>query len=138
MKFQPKKTKYNKFFKGTNVGNAKRGENIVFGKFALKAIEHARLTSNQIESARKTIVKSIRKIGKLWIRIFPDIPVSKKPVDVRMGKGKGSVSHYICKIKPGRILFEIDFVLEKHAKEAFHKANSKLGVKTIFCKNYLV
>ena len=135
MTLQPKKTKYRKAFKGRIHGKAKAGFKIAFGKFALKAVEPERIKAKQIESARKAINRNLKRSGKLWIRIFPNIPVSKKPTDVRMGKGKGSVDYWICRVQPGRILFELDLVTEEQALEAFLKASAKLPIKTKFIKN---
>jgi large subunit ribosomal protein L16 len=122
----PKKTKYRKAHKGKNVGLAKGASTLAFGSYGLKATSHARLTSRQIEAARRTATRHMKRVGKLWIRVFPDIPVTKKPADVRMGKGKGSVEYYIFRVKPGRIIFEIDGVPEELAREALLKMSSKL------------
>jgi large subunit ribosomal protein L16 len=122
----PKRTKYRKAHKGKNVGLAKGASTLAFGSYGLKATSHARLTSRQIEAARRTATRHMKRVGKLWIRVFPDIPVTKKPADVRMGKGKGSVEYYIFRVKPGRIIFEIDGVTETLAREALLKMSSKL------------
>ena len=122
----PKRTKYRKAHKGKNVGLAKGASTLAFGSYGLKATSHARLTSRQIEAARRTATRHMKRVGKLWIRVFPDIPVTKKPADVRMGKGKGSVEYYIFRVKPGRIIFEIDGVSETLAREALLKMSSKL------------
>lgn len=130
----PKKTKFRKAFKGRIKGNAKGGFSLAFGKFGLKALEPERVTARQIEAARRSIARSMKRAGKLWIRVFPDIPVSKKPAEVRMGSGKGNVEYYVCRIKPGRIMFELDGVDEATASEAFAKASAKLPIKTKFVK----
>jgi len=135
MILRPKKTKFKKAFKGKIRGQAKGGYTIAFGKFALKALEPERVQEKQIESARKAINRHLKRTGKLWIRIFPDIPVTKKPTDVRMGKGKGSVEFWVSRVKPGRILFELDSVTEEQAIAAFSKAAAKLPIKTKFVKN---
>jgi large subunit ribosomal protein L16 len=130
----PKKTKFRKAFKGRIHGNAKGGALIAFGTFGLKALEPERVTARQIEAARRSIARAMKRSGKLWIRIFPDIPVSRKPADVRMGSGKGSTEFYVCRVKPGRILFELDGVDEATAKLAFEKASAKLPIKTKFIR----
>ena len=135
MILHPKKTKFRKAFKGRIHGKAKGGFKIAFGKFALKALEPERIQEKQIESARKAINRHLRRAGKLWIRIFPDIPVSKKPADVRMGKGKGSPEFWACRVKPGRILFELDSVTEEQSMEAFSRAAAKLPIKTKVIRN---
>lgn len=128
----PKKTKFRKAFKGRIHGNAKGGTELNFGSFGLKAVEPERITARQIESARRAISRHIRRVGKLWIRIFPDVPVSKKPADVRMGSGKGSPEYFVAKVKPGRVLFELDGVPQELAREAFGRAAAKLPIKTKF------
>ena len=135
MILRPKKTKFRKAFKGRIHGKAKGGFKIAFGKFALKALEPERIQEKQIESARKAINRHLKRAGKLWIRIFPDIPVSKKPADVRMGKGKGSPEFWACRVKPGRIIFELDSVTEEQARGAFSRAAAKLQIKTKIIKN---
>ena len=135
MILHPKKTKFRKALKGRIHGKAKGGFKIAFGKYALKALEPERIQEKQIESARKAINRHLRRAGKLWIRIFPDIPVSKKPADVRMGKGKGSPEFWACRVKPGRILFELDSVTEEQAMEAFSRAAAKLPIKTKVIRN---
>lgn len=131
---QPKKTKFRKAHKGRIHGNAKGGSDITFGSFGLKALEPERITSRQIEASRRTITRSIKRQGKLWIRIFPDVPVTKKPLEVRQGKGKGSVEFWAAKVKPGRILFELEGVSEEAARLAFELASAKLPIKTKFVK----
>jgi large subunit ribosomal protein L16 len=128
----PKKTKYRKAFKGRIHGDARSGFSIAFGSFGLKAVTPARITARQIEAARRTITRHMRRSGKLWIRIFPDIPVSKKPAEVRMGSGKGSPEYWACRVKPGRVLFELDGVPENIAREAFSLAKEKLPIDTKF------
>lgn len=128
----PKKTKYRKAFKGRIHGNAKGGYSLNFGAHGLKALEPERITARQIEAARRAISRHVKRVGRLWIRVFPDVPVSSKPAEVRMGKGKGSVEFWACRVKPGRILFEIDGVSEELAKDAFMRAAAKLPIKTKF------
>ena len=130
----PQKTKFRKQFKGRIHGNAKGNYSLNYGSFGLKALQPERITSRQIESARKAITRHLKRAGKMWIRIFPDVPVSKKPAEVRMGKGKGSNEFWVCRVKPGRILFEVDGVNEVVAREALYKASAKLPIKTKFIK----
>ena len=127
---QPKRTKFRKQFKGRIHGNAKGGTQLNFGAFGLKAIEPNRITAREIESARRTITRHLKRVGRVWIRVFPDVPVSRKPAEVRMGSGKGTPEYWVCRIKPGRILFEIDGVSRTIAEEAFVLAGAKLSVKT--------
>ena len=127
---QPKKTKYRKQQKGKMKGFAKRGSEIAFGSFALKSLEECWMTGRQIEAARQAMTRYMKREGKIWIRIFPDKPVTKKPAEVRMGKGKGAPELFVARISPGRILFEVDGVTEVIAKEALRKAGTKLPVKT--------
>lgn len=126
----PKKTKYRKQFKGRNRGAAKRGTTVAFGEFGLKALGHARITGRQIEAARRSIARHVKRGGKLFIRIFPDKPITKKPLEVRQGKGKGSVEYWVALVQPGRVLFEIEGIPPEMAKEAFTLASAKLPVKT--------
>lgn len=126
----PKKTKYRKMMKNPQTGKATRGQNIDFGKIAIKAMEPGWITSRQIEAARRAMTRYVKRGGKIWIRIFPDKPITKKPNEVRMGSGKGSLDHYVAVIKPGRILFEMDGVSVEVAKEAMRLATHKLPVKT--------
>ncbi len=126
----PRKTKYRKSQKMPFSGKAKRGASIDFGKFALKTIEKGRLSSRQIEAARRAMTRYVKRGGKIWIRVFPDRPITKKPQEVRMGGGKGSIDHYAAIIKPGRIIFEIDGIPEEVAKEALRLAACKLPIKT--------
>ena len=127
---QPKKTKFRKAHKGRIHGNAKGGTDLAFGQFGLKSTEPERITARQIEAARRAITREMKRAGRVWIRVFPDLPVSKKPVEVRMGKGKGSVEYWAARVKPGRILFEIDGVPEDVAKEALRLGAMKLPVTT--------
>jgi len=127
---QPKKTKFRKAFKGRLHGNAKGGTDLNFGTYGLKALEPERVTARQIEAARRAIQRHLRRQGRLWIRIFPDLPVSKKPAEVRQGKGKGSVEYWAARVKPGKILFELDGVSGELAAGAFERAAMKLPIKT--------
>jgi large subunit ribosomal protein L16 len=127
---QPKRTKYRKQQKGRNRGVAVKGSQISFGSFALKAITSGRLTNRQIEAARIAMTRYMKREGKVWIRIFPDKPITRKPQEVRMGKGKGAVDHYVAEIRPGRIMFEVDGVPEAVAAEALRLAAQKLPVLT--------
>jgi large subunit ribosomal protein L16 len=126
---QPKRTKFRKAFKGRIHGNAKGGTTLNFGAIGLKAMEPERITSRQIEAARRAIARAMRRQGRLWIRIFPDLPVSSKPAEVRMGSGKGSPEFWVARVKPGRILFELDGVTNDIAKDAFEKAAAKLPIR---------
>ena len=126
---QPKKTKFRKAFKGKIHGDAKGGTTLNFGSYGLKAMEPERLTARQIEAARRAITRHIKRQGRLWIRVFPDLPVTGKPAEVRMGKGKGSPEFWAARVKPGRILFELDGVDGKVAAEAFERAAMKLPIK---------
>ena len=128
----PSRTKYRKQQRGRMKGKAMAGNYIAFGEYALKTLEAYWITGNQIEAARIAITRYLKKGGKLWIRIFPDKPVTKKPAETRMGKGKGNVDRWVAVVKPGRILFELGGVTEEQAKEAFRRASSKLPVKTRF------
>jgi large subunit ribosomal protein L16 len=128
----PKRTKFRKQFKGKNRGLAQVGNEVSFGEFGLKSLERGNLTSRQIESARRAITRKVRRGGKLWIRVFPDTPITTKPLEVRMGKGKGSVEYWVAKIQPGKMLYEIEGVTEEIAREAFGLASAKLPVKTAF------
>ena len=129
---QPKRTKYRKAFKGRISGAAKGGFNLDFGSYGLKAMEPDRLTARQIEAARRAITRHMKRAGRVWIRVFPDVPVSKKPAEVRMGSGKGSPEYWMAKIRPGRIMFEIGGVDVELAKEALTLAAAKLPMKTRF------
>ena len=129
---QPKRTKYRKQMKGRNRGLAHRGSTVSFGEFALKATSRGFLTARQIEAARRAITRHVRRGGKLWIRVFPDKPITKKPLEVRQGKGKGNVEYWVATVKPGRILYEIEGVDEIVARKAFALAGAKLSVSTAF------
>lgn len=129
---QPKKTKFRKAHKGRIHGDAKGGTSLNFGAYGLKAMSPNRITARQIEAARRAITRHLRRQGKVFIRIFPDVPVSKKPLEVRQGKGKGSVDHWAARVKPGRIMFELDGVSREMAQEAFDLAAMKLPIKTKF------
>ena len=131
---QPKRTKFRKQQKGRNRGLAQAGSRVSFGEFGLKATSRGRLTSRQIEAARRAITRKVRRGGQLWIRVFPDKPISKKPLEVRMGKGKGNVEYWVAQIQPGRMLYEIEGVPEEMAREAFSLAAAKLPVQTTFTK----
>ncbi|MFO0955080.1 MAG: 50S ribosomal protein L16 [Candidatus Saccharibacteria bacterium] len=128
----PRKTKFRKAFKGKNAGVASRGTEISFGRYGLKALENERLTSRQIEAARRAMTRYIKRGGKVWIRVFPHLPVTQKPNEVRMGSGKGAVDHYVARVKAGKIVFELDGVTEEVAKEAMRLAGRKLPIKTRF------
>ena len=128
----PKKTKFRKQFKGRIHGNAKGNFELNYGNFGLKAMEPERVTARQIESARKAITRSLKRTGRMWIRIFPNVPVSKKPVEVRMGKGKGNNEYWACRVNPGRIMFEVDGVSIEEAKKAMTLASAKLPIKCKF------
>ena len=128
----PKRTKFRKQHKGRVKGMAKGGTDINFGSYGLKAVAPGRVTARQIEAARRAITRHIRRAGRVWIRVFPDVPVSKKPAEVRMGKGKGSPEYWMCRVKPGRIMFELDGVEQDTARRAFELAAAKLPLKTRF------
>ncbi|MEH6466976.1 MAG: 50S ribosomal protein L16 [Porticoccus sp.] len=129
---QPKRTKFRKQHKGRNRGLALRGSKITFGEFGLKATGRGRLTARQIEAARRAMTRHIKRGGKIWIRVFPDKPITNKPLEVRMGKGKGNVEYWVAQIQPGRVLYEMDGVSEELAREAFALAAAKLPVQTTF------
>jgi large subunit ribosomal protein L16 len=131
---QPKRTKFRKQQKGRNRGLAQVGNRVSFGEYGLKATTRGFITARQIEAARRAITRYVKRGGKLWIRVFPDKPVTKKPVEVRMGKGKGNVEYWVAPIQPGRVLYEIQGVTEEQAREAFRLAAAKLAVKTTFVK----
>ena len=128
----PKRTKYRKAFKGRIKGVAKGATTLTFGSFGLKAVEPERVTARQIEAARRAITRHLKRSGRLWIRIFPDVPVSSKPAEVRMGSGKGAPEFWVCRVKPGRVLFEVDGVPRDLAARAFELAAAKLPIKTRF------
>ena len=129
---QPKRTKYHKQFKGQNAGLALRGNSVAFGEFGLKATSRTRMTAREIEAARRAISRSVKRGGQLFVRVFTDVPITKKPLEVRMGSGKGNVEYYVAKVKPGKVLFEREGVTEAIAREAFRLAASKLSVDTQF------
>ena len=131
---QPKRTKFRKQFKGRNTGLAQRGSKVSFGEYALKAVGRGRLTARQIEAARRALTRQLKRGGKVWIRVFPDKPITQKPLEVRMGKGKGSVEYWVAQIKPGKVLYEVEGVTEELAREAFALAAAKLPVPTTFVK----
>jgi large subunit ribosomal protein L16 len=135
---QPKRTKFRKQMKGRNRGLAQSGNKVSFGEFGLKATGRGRITARQIEAARRTITRTVKRGGKLWIRVFPDKPISKKPLEVRMGKGKGNVEYWVAQIQPGRMLYEIEGVNEELAREAFALAAAKLPVQTTFVKRMIL
>jgi large subunit ribosomal protein L16 len=135
---QPKRTKYRKQMKGRNRGLAQNGNKVSFGDFGLKSTEHGMITARQIEAARRVITRYAKRGGKLWIRIFPDAPVTKKPLEVRMGSGKGNVEYWVAKVQPGKMLYEIEGVTEAEAREAFELAAAKLCVKTTFVQRTIL
>jgi len=129
---QPKRTKYRKQHKGRNRGLAVSGSSVSFGEFGLKALDRGRLSARQIESARRAMTRHVKRGGKVWIRVFPDKPITQKPLEVRMGNGKGNVEYWVAQIQPGRMLYEMEGVTEEVAREAFKLAAAKLPLKTIF------
>jgi len=129
---QPKRTKFRKVHKGRNRGLAQSGSKVSFGTFGLKAVARGRMTARQIEAARRAMTRHVKRQGKIWIRVFPDKPITKKPLEVRMGKGKGNVEYWVAQIQPGRVLYEMDGVSEELAREAFELAARKLPFKTTF------
>jgi len=129
---QPKRTKFRKQHKGRNRGLAQSGAKVSFGEYGLKATGRGRITARQIESARRAMTRHVKRGGKIWIRIFPDTPITKKPIEVRMGKGKGNVEYWVAKIQPGKVLYEMEGVTEEVAREAFARAAAKLPVQTTF------
>jgi len=129
---QPTRTKFRKAHKGRIHGVATSGNTLAFGQYGLKALEPDRVTARQIEAARRALTRFMKRAGRVWIRVFPDVPVSKKPIDVRMGKGKGSPEVWVCRVKPGRVLFEVDGIPAPVAREALRLAAAKLPVKTRF------
>ena len=131
---QPKRMKFRKMMKGRNRGLAHRGSKISFGEYGLKATGRGRVTARQIEAGRRAITRHVKRGGKIWIRVFPDKPISKKPLEVRMGKGKGSVEYWVAQIQPGRVLYEIEGVSEELAREAFELAAQKMPLSTTFAK----
>ncbi len=135
---QPKRTKFRKQHKGRNNGVAVRGSSVSFGEYGLKSAGRGRITARQIEAARRTISRNVKRAGKMWIRIFPDKPITKKPLEVRMGKGKGSVELWVAQVKPGTMLYEIQGVSEELARESFELAAAKLPIKTTFVKRTIM
>jgi len=135
---QPKRTKFRKQQKGRNRGNAGRGNKVSFGEYGLKATGRGRMTARQIEAARRAINRYIKRGGRVWIRVFPDKPVSKKPLEVRMGKGKGNPEFWVAQIKPGKVIYELEGVTEELAREAFRLAAAKLSVSTTFVKRQVI
>ena len=131
---QPKRTKFRKQMKGRNRGLAQRGSKVSFGDFGLKATGRGRLTARQIEAARRAMTRHVKRGGKIWIRVFPDKPITEKPLEVRQGKGKGNVEYWVAQIRPGKVLYEMDGVSEELAREAFARASAKLPIMTTFVK----
>ena len=131
---QPKRTKFRKQHKGRNTGLAQRGNAVSFGDYGLKAVERSRMTAREIEAARRAMTRYVKRGGQVWIRVFPDVPITKKPLEVRMGSGKGNVEYYVARVQPGKVLFEIEGVDEATAREAFRLASAKLSVSTMFVK----
>lgn len=129
---QPKRTKFRKQMKGKNRGLAQRGSTVAFGVFGLKAVGRGRLTARQIEAARRAMTRHVKRGGKIWIRVFPDKPITKKPLEVRQGKGKGNVEYWVAQVQPGRVLYEMEGVAEDVAREAFRLAAAKLPIATTF------
>jgi large subunit ribosomal protein L16 len=131
---QPKRTKFRKQFKGRNRGLAQRGNSVAFGEYGLKTTDRGQLTAREIEAARRAMTRFVKRGGNIWIRVFPDKPITKKPLEVRQGKGKGNVEYWVAQVQPGRMLYEIAGVTEETAREAFTLASAKLSVKTSFIK----
>jgi large subunit ribosomal protein L16 len=131
---QPKRTKFRKQFKGRNRGLANRGSKVSFGDYGLKVVERGRITARQIEAARRTVSRAIKRGGKVWIRVFPDKPITQKPLEVRQGKGKGNVEYWVALVQPGKVLIEVEGISEDLAREAFILAAAKLPIRTIFVK----
>ena len=135
---QPKRTKFRKMFKGRNRGLALRGSKVSFGEYALKAVGRGRLTAREIEAARRAMTRHVKRGGKIWIRVFPDKPITEKPLEVRQGKGKGNVEYWVAQIQPGKVLYEVEGVPEEMAREAFKLASAKLSIKTAFVKRQVM
>ena len=135
---QPKRTKFRKLHKGSNRGLAHRGSTVSFGEFALKAVGRGRMTARQIESARRAMTRRVRRGGQIWIRVFPDKPITQKPLEVRQGKGKGNVEYWVAQIKPGKVLYEMEGVSEEVARDAFRLAAAKLPFPTTFVKRVIM
>lgn len=135
---QPKKTKFRKIQKGRNRGLASNGNRVSFGEYGLKAVTRGRITARQIEAARRAMTRHVKRGGKIWIRIFPDKPITKKPLEVRQGKGKGNVEFWVAQVQPGRMLYEMEGISEELAREAFARAAAKLPVKTAFVQRVIM
>ena len=135
---QPKKTKFRKTQKGRNRGMAMTGNQVSFGEYGLKAVQRGRITARQIEAARRAMTRHVRRSGKIWIRIFPDKPITKKPLEVRQGKGKGNVEYWVAQVQPGRMLYEMEGIEEALAREAFRRAAAKLPVRTVFVNRVIM
>ena len=135
---QPKRTKFRKQHKGSNRGLAHRGSTVSFGEFALKAVGRGRMTARQIESARRAMTRRVRRGGQIWIRVFPDKPITQKPLEVRQGKGKGNVEYWVAQIKPGKVLYEMEGVTEEVARDAFRLAAAKLPFQTTFVQRVIM
>jgi large subunit ribosomal protein L16 len=133
----PKRTKYRKQFKGRNTGSAYRGSSVEFGTYALKATDRGRMTAREIEAARRAMTRYVKRGGQIWIRVFPDIPVTAKPLEVRMGSGKGNVEFWVARVLPGKVLFEMEGISESDAREAFRLAAAKLSLPTMFVKRHV-
>ena len=131
---QPKRTKYRKQFKGRNPGYAHRGSTVAFGEYGLKATSRGRMTAREIEAARRAVSRYVKRGGQIWLRVFPDVPVTQKPLEVRMGSGKGNVEYWIARVQPGKVLIEMEGVTEEIAREAFRLAAAKLSVSTMFVR----
>ena len=131
---QPKRTKFRKQFKGRIAGSAQRGNSVAFGEFGLKATDRCRMTAREIEAARRAISRYVKRGGRIWIRVFPDVPITQKPLEVRMGSGKGNIEYWIARVQPGKVLFEMEGITEENAREAFRLASAKLSVPTTFVK----
>ena len=131
---QPKRTKFRKQFKGRSSGLAQRGSTVAFGEYGLKATGRSRMTARELEAARRAMTRYVKRGGQVWIRVFPDVPITKKPLEVRMGSGKGNIEYYVARVLPGKVLFEMEGVTEEIAREAFRLAASKLSVDTMFVK----
>jgi large subunit ribosomal protein L16 len=131
---QPKRTRFRKQFKGRNPGLAHRGSTVAFGEYGLKATSRGRMTAREIEAARRAVSRYVKRGGQIWLRVFPDVPVTQKPLEVRMGSGKGNVEYWVARVQPGKVLFEMEGVSEDIAREAFRLASAKLSVSTMFVK----
>ena len=131
---QPKRTRFRKQFKGRNPGLAHRGSTVSFGEYGLKATSRGRMTAREIEAARRAVSRYVKRGGQIWLRVFPDVPVTQKPLEVRMGSGKGNVEYWVARVQPGKMLFEMEGVTEDIAREAFRLAAAKLSVSTMFVR----